>query len=143
MSLWRKRECSERVLVSTNPIQMRRVSDWIRNHIESSYGLLPPITVADIQEHSRSRIEPTIYKHAQDRIEMGFVRYESKLGAAPDYLYYIKKMIGKYESTHNREFLVDLLNFVLLEWTTPTIPDTFFETEDGYHKSDDFIFPSP
>ena len=127
----------------TSPIQMRRVSDWIRNHIESCYGLLPPITVADIQEHSSSRIEHTIYKHAQDRIEMGFVRYESKLGVAPDYLERIKKMVAKYETTRNREFLVDLLNFVLLEWTTPTIPDTHFETEDGYHKSDDFSFPSP
>jgi hypothetical protein len=129
--------------VPTSPIQMRRVSDWIRNHIESCYGLLPPITVSDIQEHSSSRIEPTIYKHAQDRIEMGYVRYESKLGVAPDYLERIKKMVDKYESTRNREFLVDALNFVLLEWTTPTIPDTFFETEDGVHKSDDFVFPSP
>lgn len=122
---------------------MRRVSDWIRNQIERSYGVLPLITLEEIQEYAYRRVEPTIYTLAKARLEMGFVRYESRLGAAPDYLRRIKQMVEKYESTRNREFLVDLLNFVLLEWTTPTIENTYFECDDSSYKSDSEVSPSP
>jgi len=121
---------------------MRRVTDWIRNHIERSYGVLPSITFEEIQEHAQHRVEPTIYTLAKDRLEMGFVRYEMRLGAAPDYFRRIKKMVDKYESTRNREFMVDLLNFILLEWTTPTIENTYFECDDSGHNSDSEVFPS-
>jgi hypothetical protein len=71
---------------------------------------------------------------------MGYVRYESRLGRAPDYLAWIKKMVGKYESSRNREYLVDLLNFVQLEWTNPSLADTYFEVDDRAHHSDTAVF---
>lgn len=126
----------------TNPPGMRHVSDWIRNHIERNYELLPPITIEQIQEHVRERVEPGIASLARERLAMGYVRYESRLGRAPDYLTWIKKMVGKYESTRNREYLVDLLNFVQLEWTNPSLADTYFEVDDNVHHSDSSVFGS-
>ena len=124
----------------TNPPGMRHISDWIRNHIERNCGLLPPITNEEIQAHVRERIEPGLASLARDRLAMGYVRYESRLGRAPDYLTWIKKMLVKYESSRNREYLVDLYNFVQLEWTNPSLVDTYFEVDDSTHHSDPAVF---
>lgn len=130
------------IVVTTNPSGMRHVSDWIRNHIECNCGLLPPITIEEIRAHVRDRVDPGLELLCKERLEMGFIRYESKLGRCPDYLSRMKKMVLKYEGTRNREYLVDLLNFIQLEWTTPSLADTYFEVDDNAHHSDSAVFGS-
>jgi len=68
---------------------------------------------------------------AKARLEMGTYRYG--LGADHgkyDYRGRIVLKLKRYDATGNKEFLVDALNYVALEFNHPNRTDTFFKAID-------------
>jgi hypothetical protein len=65
---------------------------------------------------------------------MGYVRYESVLGRAPNYLEYCTRVLADYRATGDRAYLVDLANFAELEYVTPSLPSTHYHAGDRDHE---------
>lgn len=49
---------------------------------------------------------------------------------AHDYIQALKNKLEKYERTHNLELLVDIRNYAMLEFKTPSFIDAYYECED-------------
>lgn len=109
---------------------MKSVNDWIRTHLESTLEVARRCTIEEIRNHVATRLDPHFDELRNDRIAMGFIRYESVVGRSPDYLGYISQALAKYVITRNREYLVDLAFYVAAEWVTPSMSDTYFESTD-------------
>jgi len=72
-----------------------------------------------------------VVKLAKARLEMGTYRYG--LGGDHgkyDYRSRIVPKLKRYDATGNKEFLVDALNYVALEFNHPNRLDTFFKAVD-------------
>jgi uncharacterized protein YyaL (SSP411 family) len=108
------------------------VTDWIRRHLERELGISDPISIDQINRHVSARRCPTFEQLRNDRIAIGFLRYESVRGRAPDYARRARVCLDLYERTGNREFLVDVANFVEFEWIDPSRAGAYFEAIDGH-----------
>jgi len=75
----------------------------------------------------------------RNRLIMGALRYNSKrlkTGNKYDLIASIKSRINKYEATGNKEWLVDVANYCLLEFVNETHPNAHFEAiDDEIHSS--------
>ena len=79
--------------------------------------------------------------HAKSRKLMGAFRYEqpvsglsyedqARRGLAKTYMERAREKIALYEETGNMEFLVDLFNYALLEFSRPYHPNAHFESTE-------------
>jgi hypothetical protein len=91
----------------------------------------------NIDELRKSEWSPRFEKLMRNRLIMGAIRY-GKLHAAgkPDYnrIGSILKRIKQYETTKNKELLVDIANLCLLEFEEGIYPESNFTViDDGEH----------
>lgn len=77
--------------------------------------------------------EPFIQGMA-DRMSMSFYKYGPMAEAYPervDAIASLKIRLKKYEETGNTEYLMDVANFALIEFTHPRNPRAHFKAEDS------------
>lgn len=123
---------------------MRTVNEWIRRHLDREFARSNPNEPSGLfvnHQELRDGLKRNIFEFLQDhqhflrlrisRMMMGYLRYEAVLGKAPNYLERIRRATDDYERTGNREFLVDLANYVEMEWVNPSILNTYFEVIDA------------
>jgi len=77
-----------------------------------------------------------IVAHAKARIRMGTFRYETadsvpwnrlaKANLVPTYFEKMDEKKDMYKATGNREYLVDMFNYIFLEWVNPCEHETTF-----------------
>lgn len=87
--------------------------------------------------HDRGRVQ-WLLKHAKARIIMGTFRYETttpwpvlaRQGLVDSYMEKLIEKVEMYQETGNQEFLIDVVNYVLLELTEPCHPKQFFKSEE-------------
>ena len=68
-----------------------------------------------------------------NRLVMGTFRYGRRSDSKNnhyDSVESIDRKIKKYKKTHNLECLIDLINYCVLEFNSPSFPDSNFESED-------------
>lgn len=69
-----------------------------------------------------------------NRMGMSFFKYGSIKAAYPhkvDAIKSLKLRLNKYEKTGNTEYLIDVANFAMIEFTLPKHPDAHFKPEDS------------
>ena len=70
-----------------------------------------------------------------DRLTVGYLRYETTVRPEEkEYLKRIKSSIRHYETTKNREFLIDLANYAMREFDYPSMDGTFYNPSDSNGK---------
>jgi len=112
--------------------QERSVTDWIRRSILRACDMLPPITAEEIEANLRDVRDRTFDALRNNRLRMGYVRYESRVGCDQNigYAQRADKAIDDYWRTGNKEFLVDAANYIEREWQCPSFERTYFEALD-------------
>lgn len=103
----------------------KRVTDWIRAHLEYTCGLEQRVIPLDeVRAHVAQRFDPTLEAQCHAALAMGYLRYESVTGRDPRYLDWLLARLSCYERTGIRDYLVDVINFARLEWETPSLEGT-------------------
>lgn len=65
---------------------------------------------------------------ARPRILTGYFRYGNQ--RSRPYMAYLRDKFELYEETGNKEFLVDMLNYLLLEWLNPFHAKAHFQSTE-------------
>jgi hypothetical protein len=105
------------------------VTDRIRAHLEREFGLSVPVSIDQVRTHVAGRRSPDFKSMCDAKLAMGFIRYESVLGRAPNYLDYLTHRLAEYVRTGNLDLLQDVRNFAELEWQNPSRPGTYYAPE--------------
>lgn len=124
-----------------------KVTDHIRNHLLEGVGYQPN---PELQEKAFARVrhifDPTTIKfilgEMRSRILMGTFRYEDtdprpwaervRAGEVPSYLDKLEDKIALYELGGNKEFLIDAMNYLLLEFVEPCRKHTFYRSTERH-----------
>lgn len=92
----------------------------------------------DFATLQKTEWSPEFEQHMRNRLLMGALRYglladKKKNPNKWDLLKALRSKIKGYLKTHNKEYLVDAANYLLLEFECPSIPNTFFKALDDHH----------
>lgn len=104
----------------------RTVSDWIRTHALRECGITDTFTREQIERHVDERLSGAL-ELIRARVGVGFIRYESNRGRAPDYLAWLYQSLDKYETTGNLDALLDIAFYAIAEFKNPSSEGTFYE----------------
>jgi len=114
-----------------------RVIDFLRRSVARAWGNAPEITWSE----ATARADWLLAQLPQDMMHrflaIGTLRYNSngEWHNGTPYVLRAQRMLGQYKATRNRQFLVDALNYCLLEWVFPGFERTFFkQTENPEHE---------
>ena len=124
---------------------LMKVSDLIRGHILRVTGAFPmtwgeAVSIAD----ARLRLLPL--EVMRTYLTLGAMRYESAGPSQLDAPYWIRgvEALAKYGRTRDRQYVIDALNYALLEWIYPIEGTTFTWSENAEHtKSQSQGIPIP
>lgn len=126
-------------------------TQWLQERMRerAGFGVHFKATITEQQARARAAhffgpggVLETLARLAHDRKLTGSYRYEQKGSDGLSYddkanlgleRTYLERLIGKvvtYRDTKNLEFMVDVFNYVLLEWDKPSIPGAFFESTE-------------
>lgn len=116
---------------------MKFVHDQLREGILRNLGVLPPMertpkpSLAELKE---SEWNPEFEKLMRNRLIMGALRYETfaekKVFDKYDTISTAISKLEKYRETGNDELLVDVANYMLLEFTFGNHPKKHFNATD-------------
>jgi len=109
------------------------VHDAIRKHLNRS--IRPPTKPRPpLEELRQTEWIPEFEQYMRNRLVMGAIRYETFKEKIADNKYdcigYVKKKLDDYKQTGNLECLVDAANLLMIEFASPTIPNTHFTPLD-------------
>ena len=116
---------------------MKTTTDHIRDMVFLRHGLVgidhshsdQAAVRADIAEKTSNLAEMTT--QAKDRLIMGTLRYGVATHALYDYRARLQAKLDLYDETGNQEYLVDAMNYCVLERYYSNRQDVFFVADDG------------
>lgn len=125
---------------------MRRITDILRDRLHLQAGLSETEangTPAAIARDIREKMECADHCNqlAKDRLQMGTYRYGVSMHDRYDYRARLTDKLARYDATGNKEFLIDIINYCILEFFWPRRTDTYFkvaEDDEGSKRSYDF-----
>lgn len=144
---------SGRVLVPG--LDRASVTDWIRQHALRAAGALP-LTRDEVERSVASKLDPpgldawlTVPEPAdfrqlrRNRLVMGTIRYEYDRNCVrlPD-VSYVGSCLARweeYQSTGNREHLVDVANLAAIEWRAPIHDLRVLEGSPEWHSPSETV----
>lgn len=116
------------------------IHDVLRDRLLTRAGIFPPLSQITLQELEREIIETTwdesFLRYMRNRLLMGRLRYGTKKFTKVRYNYTksVADKIRLYEQTGNRELLVDIANYCMLEFRHGRHPKAHFDaTDDAQH----------
>lgn len=126
-------------------------TEWLRSRLLGDLQETGTFSAAAAQASFNEFFGPEgildeVIEHAKARKLMGAFRYEQREADGKSYdqkaaegraKTYVRRGIEKfelYQETGNKEFLVDALNYVLLEWHRPTHPGAHFSSTERYDQ---------
>lgn len=107
---------------------MTTVHDWIRSHIFHACDMAPKFTSDEIARHVHERTERA-FDLIRARVAVGYIRYESNRGRAPDYLGWLEQSLAEYKRTKNLDALLDVAFYAIAEMQNPSVDGTFYRAE--------------
>lgn len=107
---------------------MTTVHDWIRSHIFHACDMAPRFTRDEIARHVHERTERA-FDLIRARVAVGYIRYESCKGRAPNYLEWLEKSLDEYKRTKNLDALLDCAFYSIAELQNPSVEGTYYRTE--------------
>jgi len=120
------------------------VTELLRARIKAQINLPVP-------KHQREKISTEISskktalyevtKLAAERMEIGGYRYGLLPSRRGTFLDRMKNKIKYYENTHNKEMLIDIINYAVREYMEPMYEDAYFAVDErgissGRHTGD-------
>lgn len=114
---------------------MKTVSNWIRQHALHVCGIHRQHTRQEISEHVKERTE-RVFELIRCRVAVGFLRYESNRGRAPNYLAWLEQSLAEYKATRNIDALLDVAFYAMAEFQDPSLEGTFYRTEKTEERSE-------
>lgn len=90
----------------------------------STYSREPPT-----EKELLSRWNSSFIDLMRNRIKMGRLRYGPSTNKY-NYGEGIKRKLNRYNETGNKEYLVDIANYAMLEFETPYKENTYFKPDD-------------
>ena len=123
---------------------MKTVNDHIRDHLLTGIVSNPNPKLQQLAEDRVAKLFGKEFafmvREAKDRIRMGTFRYEdtqpapwpvmAKLGLVDSYMDKAEQKRQLYRKTKNQEYLVDMLNYIVMEFVGPCEEGTFYESTE-------------
>ncbi|MES2598613.1 MAG: hypothetical protein V4662_24980 [Verrucomicrobiota bacterium] len=118
---------------------MAKTHDILRDRLLRRAGLADPIKpkhqLADLE---KSEWSPEFEQLMRNRLLMGALRYgvleqKRRFGNKWDLMGAVKEKVKLYEDSGNTEYLVDIANYVLLEFECGHHPTKHFAALDNHH----------
>ena len=107
---------------------MKTVSEWIRLHANFALGMAPVVTSEQLRRHVENRTA-RVFELIRSRVAVGFIRYESNRGMAPNYLGWLDQALVEYKTTRNLDALLDVAFYAIAEFQTPSIEGTYYRAD--------------
>ena len=104
------------------------VSDWIRAHLLHTCGMSPRFTREQLEAHVTERLD-RVFGLIRARVALGFLRYESNRGRAPDYMGWLEQSLAEYKRTRNIDALLDVAFYAMAEFQDASIEGTFYRAK--------------
>jgi hypothetical protein len=82
----------------------------------------------EIACHVRERTE-RVFDLIRARVAVGYIRYESNRGRAPDYLGWLEQSVAEYKRTKNLDALLDASFYALAEFQDSSIGGAYYRAE--------------
>ena len=115
---------------------MKSITDHIRYKCYAKHGFTEiDHTESDLNKvrldiAEKVKILDKVYSLSKNRLIMGTLRYGVSNHALYDYRERLNDKLKLYDDTGNKEFLIDSVNYCVLEFGWPNRTDTFFKAED-------------
>lgn len=126
-------------------------NEWLRQRLLANVYDIGTFDAAQAAKSHNEFFAPggvldEVIKHAKARKLMGAFRYEQRgadsmsyderardrVGEAKSYLERALDKAALYNDTGNKEYLVDMFNYVLLEWSRPYHPNAHFDSTERH-----------
>lgn len=125
-------------------LTMKTVNQHIRDHLLTGIVSDPNPKLQQVAENRVAVLFGKAFEfmlqEAKDRIRMGTFRYEdtvpapwpvmARLGLVDSYTTKAEQKLQLYRKAKNREYLVDTLNYVVMEFVEPCEEGTFYESTE-------------
>jgi len=109
------------------------VREFLRRSVEQKAGLAPDTTWADAKERSLNLLKQLPAALMIKYLSIGYLRYNQngEWDNGKPYHWRACTSLVQYRVTLNRQFLIDALNYCLLEWVYPSLEGTYFKQEEN------------
>ena len=77
----------------------------------------------DVDKKRKALVEQSYYKYGSVAVNFG--------RGLVDPIATMNRCIEKYEETHNKEYLLDAMNYLMFEYMYPTYNDAFYKNTDS------------
>jgi hypothetical protein len=109
------------------------VREFLRRSVERKAKLAPDTTWAEAKDRSLNLLKQLPAALMVKYLAIGYLRYShnGEWDNGTPYHWRACTSLVQYRVTCNRQYLVDALNYCLLEWIYPTFEGTFFKQEEN------------
>jgi hypothetical protein len=89
-------------------------------------------TLSEVVGHAKARKLMGAFRYEQKEADGKSYDQKAREGKAKTYVQRAQEKFSLYQTTGNKEFLVDVFNYVLLEWARPCHPNAHFKATERH-----------